>query len=153
MAGTGTIRVGIGGWVFPPWRGVFYPADLKQADELEYAGTQVTSIEINATFYRLQAPASYRRWREATPDGFVFSLKAPRITTHRRVLAEAEPAIQRFLASGIAELGDKLGPILWQFPPYKKFDAADCGKFLTFLPREIAGHRLRHAVEVRHESF
>jgi len=153
MAGTGTIRVGIGGWNFPPWRGVFYPSGLRQADELPYAGTQVTTIEINSTFYRLQTPASYRRWREATPDGFVFSLKAPRITTHRRVLTEAEPAVQRFLASGITELGDKLGPILWQFPPYKKFDAEDFGKFLSFLLREIAGHRLRHAVEVRHETF
>jgi uncharacterized protein YecE (DUF72 family) len=153
MARTGTIRVGIGGWVFPPWRRVFYPAGLKHAVELEYASTQVTTIEINSTFYRLQAPASYRRWYEATPENFVFSLKAPRVTTHRRVLAEAEQAIQRFLASGLLELRDKLGPILWQFPPYKKFDEGDFAKFLSFLPHESGGQRLRHAVEVRHESF
>jgi uncharacterized protein YecE (DUF72 family) len=153
MARSGTIRVGIGGWVFPPWRGVFYPAGFKQANELEYASTKVTTIEINSTFYRAQAPTSYRKWHQATPDNFVFSLKAPRVTTHRRVLAEADPSIQRFLASGIVELGDKLGPILWQFPPYKKFDAEDFAKFLSFLPPETGGRRLRHAVEVRHESF
>jgi uncharacterized protein YecE (DUF72 family) len=150
---SGTIRVGIGGWVFPEWRGVFYPKGLTQAKELNYASQHVTSIEINSTFYRAQSPTSYRKWAGDTPDDFVFSLKAPRVTTHRRELVEARQSVERFIASGIVELGAKLGPILWQFPPFKKFDPADFGAFLGFLPAEHAGHRLRHAVEVRHESF
>ena len=117
---TGTIRAGIGGWVFPPWRGAFYPAGLRQAEELSYASRQVTAIEINGTFYRTQKPESFAKWRDETPDGFVFSLKGPRYVTQRSgSLAETGPSIERFLGSGLAELGDKLGPLLWQFAPFK----------------------------------
>jgi uncharacterized protein YecE (DUF72 family) len=147
------IRVGIGGWTYPPWRGVFYPAGLAHAAELDYASRHVTSIEINATFYRLHKPETFRKWADSTPDDFVFSVKAPRLVTNRRVLAEAAPAIERFLASGLTELGDKLGPILWQFPPTKRFDEADVAGFLELLPARFAGRTLRHAVEVRHDSF
>src|SRR5690242_7810161 len=110
------IRVGIGGWVFAPWRGTFYPAGLPQSQELAYASRRLTAIEINATFYRTQAVASFRRWRDETPDGFMFSLKGPRSITHRRALDQIGPALDRFIDSGILELGAKLGPILWQFP-------------------------------------
>jgi uncharacterized protein YecE (DUF72 family) len=147
------IRVGIGGWVFEPWRGVFYPKGLPQAQELSYASRQLTTIEINGTFYSTQKPESFRRWASETPDDFVFSLKAPRYATHRRVLAEAAPSIGRFFGSGVLELKAKLGPILWQFHPAKKFDADDFEAFLALLPRELAGKAIRHAVEVRHESF
>jgi uncharacterized protein YecE (DUF72 family) len=147
------IRVGIGGWVYKPWRGEFYPKDLPQSRELVHASRHVTSIEINGTFYGTQRPASFRRWAAETPDDFVFSVKGPRYATHRRVLAEAGSSIQRFLASGLAELQGKLGPILWQFPPTKSFDAADFAAFLTLLPRSLDGQALRHVVEVRHESF
>src|SRR5208282_2263257 len=112
-----TIRVGIGGWTFAPWRGVFYPRGLPQAQELRHAAAQLTSIEINGTFYRTQSPASFRKWAAEVPDGFVFALKAPRFATHRRVLAEAGPSIERFYESGPLALGDKLGPVLWQFAP------------------------------------
>ena len=110
------IRVGIGGWVFEPWRGVFYPKGLPQAQELSYASRKLTTIEINGTFYSTQKPESFRRWASETPDDFVFSLKAPRYATHRRVLAEAAPSIERFFTSGVLELKGKLGPILWQIP-------------------------------------
>ena len=148
-----SIRVGVGGWNFPPWRGTFYPPGLPQARELEFASRQVTSIEINGTFYRTQTPASFAKWRHETPDDFVFSLKAPRYATHRRVLAEAGESIGWFLASGIGELGSKLGPIVWQFPPTRQFDREAFAAFLGLLPREHAGLRLRHAVEVYHPSF
>jgi len=147
------IRVGVGGWSFAPWRGVFYPPGLPQARELDHASRQLTSIEINATFYGSQRPESFRRWRAATPDGFVFSVKAPRVATHRRVLAEAGPSIERFLGSGIVELGKKLGPLLWQFPPTARFDAADFESFLALLPKAQNGLQLRHVVETRHDSF
>jgi uncharacterized protein YecE (DUF72 family) len=147
------IRVGIGGWNYAPWRGVFYPADLAQRLELEYASRQVTAIEINATYYRTQKPESFARWRDETPDGFVFSLKANRFATNRRVLADAGESISWFLSSGITELGDKLGPIVWQFAPTKKFDASDFGAFLRLLPERQDGMALRHVLEVRHESF
>jgi uncharacterized protein YecE (DUF72 family) len=147
------ICVGIGGWTYAPWRGVFYPKGLKHAEELSYAGRHLTSIEINGTFYRLQKPESFRRWAAETPEHFVFALKAPRVTTHRRVLAEAGPSVQRFLGSGITELGSKLGPILWQFPPYTVFREDDFTAFLDLLPERWEGHRLRHAVEARHDSF
>ncbi len=147
------IRVGIGGWVFEPWRGVFYPKALPQARELEYASRRLTTIEINGTFYSTQKPESFRRWAHDTPDDFVFSLKAPRYATHRRVLADAAPSIERFFASGVAELKSKLGPILWQFHPGKKFEPGDFAAFLALLPRELAGQPIRHAIEVRHESF
>ena len=115
MSLTPSIRVGIGGWVFPPWRGAFYPPGLPQARELDYASRRLTTIEINGTFYSTQKPASFRRWHDETPEDFVFSLKGPRFATHRPDLAAAGPAIDRFLASGVLELRDKLGPILWQF--------------------------------------
>lgn len=147
------IRVGIGGWTFEPWRGTFYPDGLAQARELEYASRQVTAIEINGTFYGSQKPASFRRWAEESPDGFVFSLKAPRFATNRKVLAEAGPSIEKFLESGVTELKSKLGPILWQFPPFKKFEPEDFSAFLALLPESHDGHALRHVLEVRHESF
>jgi len=150
---SGRVRVGIGGWVFPPWRGTFYPKGLRQAEELAYASRQVTAIEINGTFYGLQKPASYRRWHDETPDDFVFSLKGPRFITHRNDLATAAPYFERFFASGLAELGDKLGPILWQFMPSLRFDEAAFAAFLEALPTALDGRHLRHVVEVRHESF
>jgi len=153
MRNSGQIRVGIGGWVFPPWRGTFYPPGLRQADELAHASRHVTAIEINGTFYRTQTPASFRKWHGETPDDFVFSLKGPRFLTHRNELASAAPFIERFLDSGFLELGPKLGPILWQFPPTHPFDAADFAAFLALLPAERGGRRLRHVVEVRHDSF
>jgi len=147
------IRVGIGGWVYEPWRGVFYPKGLSQARELAHASRNVTTIEINGTFYGTQKPASFRRWGEETPDDFIFSLKGPRYATHRRVLAEAGPSVDRFLASGVLELKSKLGPMLWQLPPTKAFDADDFAAFLALLPQQLDGRALRHAVEVRHPSF
>jgi uncharacterized protein YecE (DUF72 family) len=147
------IRVGIGGWVYEPWRGVFYPKGLPQARELAYASRQVTTIEINGTFYGTQKPESFRRWAADTPDDFVFSLKGPRYATHRRVLAEAGESIERFFASGVLELKEKLGPVLWQFPPTKAFDPEDFAAFLALLPPVLDGRPIRHAVEVRHASF
>jgi uncharacterized protein YecE (DUF72 family) len=147
------IRVGIGGWTYEPWRGVFYPPGLAQARELAHASRNVTTIEINGTFYGTQKPESFRRWAEETPDDFVFSLKAPRYATNRRVLAEAGSSIERFFASGLSELKSKLGPILWQMPPTKKFDAEDFAAFLALLPRKAGGKPVRHAIEVRHETF
>jgi len=149
----GSIRIGIGGWTFLPWRGVFYPAKLPHAKELGYAASQLTSIEINGTFYGSQKPASFRKWAREVPDGFVFALKGPRFATNRKVLAEAGDSIKRFYDSGVMELGDRLGPVLWQFAPTKKFDEADFGKFLEALPRRIDRRTLRHVVEVRHDSF
>ena len=147
------IRVGIGGWVFAPWRGEFYPKGLPQARELEHASRQLTTIEINGTFYRTQTPASFRKWGAETPDDFVFSLKGPQFTTNRRVLAEAGESIARFFASGVLELKSKLGPILWQMAPTKKFDPEDFEAFLALLPQSLDGRPIRHVVEVRHESF
>jgi uncharacterized protein YecE (DUF72 family) len=149
----GTIRVGVGGWTYEPWRGTFYPEDLPQKRELEHASRQFTSIEINGTYYGSQKPASYAKWHDETPDDFVFSLKAPRFAMNRTVLAEAGATITRFFNSGLTELKEKLGPINWQFLPTKKFDPLDFEAFLNLLPRDIAGRPLRHAVEVRHESF
>ncbi len=147
------IRIGIGGWTYAPWGGAFYPAKHPQRRELEYAAGRLGSIEINGTYYGAQKPESFARWRDETPDDFVFSVKAPRYATNRRVLAEAGPTIERFFASGVMELRDKLGPINWQLLPTKAFDPADCAAFLALLPRSVDGRRLRHAVEVRHESF
>jgi uncharacterized protein YecE (DUF72 family) len=152
-AAGGTIRVGVGGWTYEPWRGTFYPQGLPQKRELEHASRQLTSIEINGTYYGSQKPASYAKWHDETPDDFVFSLKAPRFAMNRTVLAEAGATITRFFNSGVAELKEKLGPINWQFLPTKKFDPVDFEAFLKLLPREIAGRPLRHAVEVRHVSF
>jgi uncharacterized protein YecE (DUF72 family) len=149
----GHIYIGVGGWTFAPWRGVFYPDKLPQAKELEYAGSKLSSIEINGTYYGSQKPESFRKWAREVPDGFVFSVKGSRFTTNRRVLAEAGDSIKHFYNTGVIELGDRLGPVLWQFAPTKKFDEVDFGKFLELLPREIDGRRLRHVVEVRHDSF
>jgi uncharacterized protein YecE (DUF72 family) len=150
---TGSIRIGIGGWVFAPWRGSFFPEGLPHSGELAYAAERVTSIEINATFYGPQRPESFRRWRDETPPGFVFSVKGPRGATHRRDLDMATAAIDRFFAGGVAELGDKLGPFLWQFPPTRSFELDWFNGFLEHLPRELGGRRLRHVVELRHRSF
>jgi len=148
-----SIRVGIGGWTFPPWRGVFYPPGLPHARELAYASEHLTTIEINGTFYGAQKPESFARWRAETPDGFVFSVKAARATTHRKDPAEIEASVHRFLGSGVTELGEKLGPILWQFPPTRQFDAQAFEGFLALLPNALDGVPLRHVVEARHSSF
>jgi uncharacterized protein YecE (DUF72 family) len=150
---SGHIYIGIGGWTFAPWRGVFYPDKLAHAKELAYAAERLTSIEINGTYYGSQKPESFRKWASEVPDGFIFSVKGPRFATNRRVLAEAGDSIKRFYDSGVIELGDRLGPVLWQFAPTKKFDAADFGAFLALLPRKLDGRTLRHVVEVRHDSF
>jgi uncharacterized protein YecE (DUF72 family) len=147
------IFVGIGGWTFAPWRGTFYPKGLPHTKELSYAAERLTSIAVNGTFYRTQSPATYRKWASEVPDGFVFSLKGSRFVTNRRVLKEAGDSIKRFLDSGVTELGPKLGPLLWQFAPFKKFEEADFGGFLELLPNKFNGHHLRHVVEVRHDSF
>jgi uncharacterized protein YecE (DUF72 family) len=149
----GKVHIGIGGWVFEPWRGVFYPDKLSQKRELEYASGKLSSIEINGTYYGSQKPESFARWRAETPDGFVFALKGSRFCTNRRVLAEAGPSVEKFVTSGIAELKEKLGPINWQFMATKAFDPADFEAFLKLLPKEVDGVALRHAVEVRHPSF
>jgi uncharacterized protein YecE (DUF72 family) len=144
-----TIRVGIGGWVFAPWRGTFYPPGLRQAEELGHASRHVTAIEINGTFYGMQKPASYRRWHDETPDDFVFSLKGSRFLTHRRDFGAIGPMLDRFFSSGLLELRDKLGPILWQFPSRPPLGVDALAAFLELLPREIDGRVLRHVVEIR----
>lgn len=151
--GSGTIRIGIGGWTYAPWQGTFYPENHPKKRELEYASRQLTSIEINSTYYGAQKPESFAKWYEQTPDNFVFSVKAPRYTTHRKQLASAGETMERFLTGGLTELKHKLGPINWQFMPSKVFDAVDFEAFLKMLPRDINGQPLRHAVEVRHDSF
>ncbi|HEX3651538.1 MAG TPA: DUF72 domain-containing protein [Rhizomicrobium sp.] len=147
------IRVGIGGWNYPPWRGTFYPKGLVQAKELEFASRALTSIEINATFHRLQKPDSFRKWANTAPDDFQFSVKAWQFATAKRNLAEGGPLIEKFLNSGFTELGPKLGPILWQFTPARKFDLENFAAFFALLPEILHGIALRHAIEVRHESF
>ena len=147
------IRVGIGGWTFEPWRDNFYPEGWPQARELEYASRQLTAIEVNGTYYSSMKPATFAKWREETPDDFVFSLKASRFATNRRVLAEAGESIHRFVDSGIAELAHKLGPIVWQFAPSKRFDPVDFEAFVQQLPQAVGGIALRHVLDVRHESF
>lgn len=149
----GGIHIGIGGWVYEPWRGVFYPDGLPQKRELDYAASKLTSIEINGTYYGSQKPESFARWHAETPDGFVFALKGSRFCTNRRVLAEAGPSVEKFVTSGLSELKEKLGPINWQFMATKAFDPADFEAFLKLLPKEVDGVALRHAVEVRHPSF
>jgi uncharacterized protein YecE (DUF72 family) len=147
------IRVGIGGWSYEPWRGVFYPDGLRQAEELAYASRHVTAIEINATFYRTQSRESFAKWRDAAPEGFVFGVKAHRAAVSARALADVGEKIEHFLSSGVLELADALGPILWQLPPYKRFHAEEISAFLKLLPQKKGARRLRHALEVRHESF
>lgn len=149
----GKIRIGIGGWTFEPWRGTFYPPGLPQARELEYAGQHLTAIEINGTFYRTQSAASFAKWRDAVPEGFVFAVKASRFCTNRKVLAEAGESIGKFVGQGLTELGGKLGPILWQLAATKKFEPDDMAAFLALLPAKEDGLDLRHALEARHESF
>lgn len=151
--GAGAIRVGIGGWTFEPWRNNFYPAGWPQSRELEYASRRLSAIEINGTYYSTQKPSTFAKWRDETPDDFVFSMKANRFATNRRVLAEAGDSVRMFIDSGIAELGPKLGPIVWQFAPTKRFDPVDFEAFLNLLPKEVKGLPLRHAMDVRHESF
>jgi uncharacterized protein YecE (DUF72 family) len=150
---TAKIRIGIGGWTYEPWRGVFYPEGLAQKRELEFASRKLTSIEINGTYYGSQKPASFAKWHDETPEDFVFALKGPRFTTNRRVLAEAGESIERFFNSGVMELKDKLGPINWQFMATKSFDPADFESFLKLLPKHVDGRAIQHAVEVRHPSF
>lgn len=148
-----SVRVGIGGWNYEPWRNNFYPAGWPQARELEYASRHLTMTEINSTFYSGQKPATFAKWRDQTPEGFVFSVKASQYATHRRVLAEAGDSVRRFVEGGLNELRDKLGPLVWQFDRRKAFDREDFAAFLELLPRELDGKPLRHALDVRHESF
>jgi uncharacterized protein YecE (DUF72 family) len=172
----GEVRIGVSGWRYAPWRGTFYPKGLPQARELEYASRRMSSIEINGSFYSLQKPALYARWHDATPDGFVFSVKGGRYITHMKRLVDVRAALGNFFASGVAELRAKLGPFLWQLPPNFAFDAERIGRFLAMLPADTdaasalaRGHdaklkvraritfpypqELRHAMEVRHPSF
>ncbi|MCB1386054.1 MAG: DUF72 domain-containing protein [Nitratireductor sp.] len=153
MPETGTIRAGIGGWTFDPWNASFYPEKLARKKQLEYASRALPTIEINGTYYRDQKPATFAGWAAQVPEGFVFSVKANRFTTVKKVLGESGESVSRFIASGITELGPHLGPILWQFAPTKKFDAQDFAAWLSLLPDSHAGVKLRHALEVRHESF
>jgi uncharacterized protein YecE (DUF72 family) len=147
------IRVGVGGWNYAPWRGTFYPRGLKQAEELSHASRRLTSIEINGTFYRTQTAASFRKWRDETPEDFVFAVKGHRAVVNSRKLADAGEPIQWFFKSGVLELGEKLGPLLWQLAPFRKFDPDDLGHFLKLLPQKLGGNTLMHALEVRHSSF
>jgi len=149
----GDIRIGIGGWTFEPWRGTFYPDRLSQKKELEYASSKLTSIEINGTYYSGFKIDTWMKWRDETPDDFVFAVKASRFCTNRKVLAEGGESIGRFLDQGLTALGDKLGPINWQFMATKKFDPVDFEGFLKLLPKEKDGVRLRHALEVRSPTF
>jgi uncharacterized protein YecE (DUF72 family) len=147
------IRVGVGGWTYEPWRDNFYPKGLAHSRELAFASRQLTAIEVNGTYYSTMKPDTFAKWRDETPEGFVFTLKANRFATNRKVLAGAGESIERFVASGIAELKDRLGPILWQFMETKKFDPQDFEAFLKLLPREAGGRPLRHVLDVRHASF
>ena len=147
------IHVGIGGWTFAPWRGPFYPKGLPHAQELAHASRHVTSIEINGTFYRTQKPETFRNWAAETPDGFVFSVKGPGYISNRKDLTEGGPHIARFFESGPTEIKEKLGPILWQLAPTKKFVKDEIAGFLELLPRSYDGRPIRHALEVRHDSF
>jgi uncharacterized protein YecE (DUF72 family) len=149
----GEIRFGVGGWTFEPWRGVFYPAGLKQKDELNYASRHLTAIEINGTYYSTFKPDSFAKWKAETPEGFKFAVKASRFCTNRRVLGDMGPSLEVFMNQGLTELGDRLGPILWQFMGTKKFDPDDFEAFLKLLPKEKAGLAIRHVVEPRHHSF
>src|SRR5437763_733635 len=147
------IRIGIGGWTYPPWRGVFYPEKLPQSKELEYASRALSVIEINATFYGRQKPKSWETWEKTVPDGFQFAVKGSRYCVMRSRLSEGAEGIGNFFAQGFAALGPKLGPILWQFAGRRKFDRDDIAGFIDLLPAELGGIKLRHAVEPRHKSF
>jgi uncharacterized protein YecE (DUF72 family) len=147
------IRIGIGGWIYEPWRGAFYPAGLARKRELEYASRKLTSIEINGTYYGSQKPESFAKWHDETPDEFVFAVKGPRFATNKRILAGAGESIERFFSSGVMQLRNKLGPVNWQFMATKTFDPVDFEAFLKLLPKTVEGRTIRHAVEVRHASF
>lgn len=149
----GKVRAGIGGWVFEPWRGLFYPRGLKRAGELAYASARLGALEINVTYQSAQTPAIFAAWAAQTPETFIFTVKASRTCTNRRVLADTGEAVERFLGQGLTALGARLGPILWQFMPTKRFDRDDFAAFLDLLPDRRDGLRLRHCVEARHESF
>lgn len=153
MAKAATIRVGVGGWTFAPWRDNFFPKGLPHSQELEYASRRLSAIEINGTYYRTQQASSFAKWRDETPPGFVFSAKASRYATNQRVLGNAGESIDRFVNSGLAELGDKLGPLVWQFMPTKRFEPDDFEAFLKLLPASVGGLKLRHVMDVRHPSF
>lgn len=147
------IRVGIGGWDFAPWRDTFYPPDVPLKRALEYASSVLTSIEINGTFYRNAKPEHFAGWAERTPDNFVFAVKASRYATNRKVLGEAGESIERFMESGLTELGDKLGPILWQLAATKRFDPDDLAAFFQLLPKKLGKRKLQHVLDARHDSF
>ena len=147
------IRIGIGGWTYPPWRGVFYPDKLPQAKECEYATRAMTAIEINATFYGRQKPKSWENWEKVAPDGFQFAIKGSRYCVGRSKLAQSADSIANFFGQGFEVLGPKLGPILWQFAPFKRFDRDDIAAFIDLLPEKLNGIVLRHAIEPRHKSF
>jgi uncharacterized protein YecE (DUF72 family) len=172
----GRVRVGISGWTYAPWRGTFYPKGLRQRDELAYVAERLSSVEINGSFYALQRPKSYRSWREHTPDDFCFAVKGGRFITHMKRLADVETPLANFFASGVLALGPTLGPVLWQLPPTFRFDAERLSAFFDLLPRTtqqaatLAKHHdervgddavteaeadrpMRHALEVRHDSF
>ena len=149
----GQIRIGIGGWTYPPWRGGFYPDKLPQSKELEYASRAMTAIEINATFYGRQKPKSWETWEKVAPDGFHFAVKGSRYCVMKSKLAEASEGLGGFFAQGIAALGPKLGPILWQFTHYRRFDRDDIAGFIDLLPEKLDEITLRHAIEPRHHSF
>lgn len=153
MDETQRIRTGIGGWTFEPWRNNFYPAGLPHKQELSYASRHVSAIEVNGTFYSTFGPDTFAKWRDETPEDFMFSLKAHRFPTHRRDLSTAGEGVQRFVNSGIVQLGDKLGPIVWQLMPSTQFDPANIGAFLALLPKEVQGRPLQHVLEPRHDSF
>jgi uncharacterized protein YecE (DUF72 family) len=149
----GQIRIGIGGWTYPPWRGIFYPEKLPQSKELEYASHALTAIEINATFYGRQKPTSWENWEKIAPEGFQFAVKGSRFCVARSRLREGAEGIGNFVAQGFAALGPKLGPILWQFTHYRRFDRDDIAGFIDLLPEKLDGRTLRHAIEPRHKSF
>lgn len=149
------IHIGVGGWTYEPWRGAFYPDGLAHRRELEYASRQLTSIEINASYYSTFKRDSWEAWAAEAPDGFVFSVKGSRFCTNRKVLSDdrSRESIAKFVGQGISALGPKLGPLNWQFMATKIFDAEDFEGFLKLLPREVDGLELRHALEVRNASF
>src|SRR4051812_18396130 len=149
----GAIHVGVGGWDYDPWRGTFYPPGLARTKQLEHLASRLTATEVNATYYKLQSPETFARWGRTVPEGFRFAIKASRFCTNRRALGEAAEAIGRFCAQGFTELGEKLGPILWQLMPTKRFDPAELRAFFQLLPASRDGIALRHAIEPRHESF
>ncbi len=153
MTRSGTIRCGIGGWTFEPWEGTFYPDDLPKKRQLEYASQRLRTIEVNGTYYRGQTPETFAKWAAESPDGFVFAVKGNRFVTNKKVLSDAGLSMEKFFAQGIEELGEKLGPIIWQFANTKKFEPEDFEGFLKLLPEKHAGLKLRHVLEVRHPTF